>query len=40
MTEALASSRHIPVWSVGYDFFANFTVVGDRHGGTMTFIKN
>ena len=22
---------------IGYDFFANFTLVVDRHGGTMTF---
>lgn len=25
---------------IGYDFFANFTVVIDRHGGKMTFVKN
>ena len=25
---------------IGYDFFANFTVVVDRLGGSMTFVKN
>lgn len=25
---------------IGYDFFANFTVVVDRHGGNMTFVKS
>lgn len=25
---------------IGYDFFANFTIVVDRLGGTMTFVKN
>ena len=25
---------------IGYDFFANFTVVVDRVGGKMTFVKN
>ncbi len=25
---------------IGYDFFANFTVVVDRVGGKMTFIKS
>ena len=25
---------------IGYDFFANFTVVVDRHIGSMTFVKN
>jgi len=25
---------------IGYDFFANFTLVVDRIGGTMTFVKN
>ena len=25
---------------IGYDFFANFTLVVDRVGGEMTFVKN
>ena len=25
---------------IGYDFFGNFTLVIDRLGGKMTFIKN
>ena len=25
---------------VGHDFFANFTIVVDRLGGKMTFVKN
>ena len=29
-----------PEGVIGHDFFANFTVVGDRLGGKMTFIKN
>ena len=26
--------------ALGYDFFNNFTVVVDRLGGKMTFVKN
>ena len=40
MTEALASSPRTPVRGVGNDFFANFTIVADRVGGKMTFVKN
>ena len=29
-----------PEGVIGYDFFANFTVVVDRIGGKMTFVKN
>ncbi len=29
-----------PEGVVGYDFFANFTIVVDRVGGKMTFVKN
>ena len=29
-----------PEGVIGYDFFANFTLVVDRVGGKMTFIKN
>ena len=29
-----------PEGVIGYDFFANFTVVVDRAGGKMTFVKN
>ena len=29
-----------PEGLIGYDFFANFTLVADRIGGKMTFIKN
>ena len=25
---------------IGYDFFANFTIVVDRLGGKMTFVEN
>ena len=25
---------------IGYDFFANFTLVVDRFGGKMSFVKN
>lgn len=29
-----------PEGVIGYDFFANFTIIVDRVGGKMTFIKN
>ena len=29
-----------PIGVIGYDFFANFTIIVDRLGGKMTFIKN
>ena len=29
-----------PTGVIGYDFFANFTIIVDRLGGKMTFIKN
>jgi hypothetical protein len=29
-----------PEGVIGYDFFANFTIVVDRLGGKMTFAKN
>ena len=29
-----------PEGVIGYDFFANFTVVVDRLGGKMTFVNN
>jgi len=29
-----------PEGVIGYDFFANFTVVVDSQGGKMTFVKN
>ena len=29
-----------PAGVIGYDFFANFTLVVDSVGGKMTFIKN
>ena len=29
-----------PAGVIGYDFFANFTLVVDRVGGKMTFVKN
>ena len=29
-----------PEGVIGYDFFANFTIVVDRLGGKMTFVKN
>ena len=40
MTEALASSSHTPVRSVRNDFLDNFTVIVDRFGGKMTFVKD
>ena len=29
-----------PEGAIGYDFFANFTIVVDRVGGKMSFVKN
>ena len=29
-----------PAGVIGYDFFANFTLVVDRVGGKMSFVKN
>ena len=41
MTEAFVLPPVVPGKGViGYDFFANFTIVVDRFAGKMTFVKN